>query len=156
VKSPSAAPRKRAPRPAPTRARPRPIAPAPARRSHPAPPRHTSPTVIFVTAAAAVAALVVALGWHFAWPPLLVGLLAVNAATFGLYAYDKAVAGRNRLRVPERVLHALALLGGTVAALCAQRLLRHKVSKYAFQRTFWILTLCQGAALGAWILVTRL
>jgi uncharacterized membrane protein YsdA (DUF1294 family) len=106
--------------------------------------------LIFVTFALLVAAPVAAGGWWLRWPPLLVALLAINVATFALYAYDKAVAGRHRLRVPERVLHALGLLGGTVAALTAQRLLRHKVSKYAFQRTFWLLTLLQAAAFAAW------
>jgi uncharacterized membrane protein YsdA (DUF1294 family) len=117
--------------------------------------RHRSPTSIFFAVAAAVGAAVVALGWSLGWPPLLIALAAVNTATFFLYAYDKAVAGRQRLRVPERVLHALALFGGTIAALVAQRLLRHKVSKYAFQRTFWLLTLGQATAIGAWYLLLR-
>jgi uncharacterized membrane protein YsdA (DUF1294 family) len=107
--------------------------------------------------AALIAAAVAAAGQSLAWPPLALALLAINTATFALYAYDKAIAGRHRLRVPERVLHLLALCGGTVAALLAQRLLRHKVSKYAFQRTFWLLTLGQLAVVagGAWLLHAR-
>jgi uncharacterized membrane protein YsdA (DUF1294 family) len=110
-----------------------------------------SPRLIFGGLAAALVAVVALLGWHFALDPLPTYFAAINVATFCLYAYDKAVAGRGRLRIPESVLHGLTLLGGTLAALVGQRLFRHKVSKAAFQRVFVTTALVQVALLGAWI-----
>ena len=117
---------------------------APARR------RFVSPTLIFAGAALLLVVAAALLARHFALAPLPGYFLAVNLATFGLYAYDKAVAGRGRLRVPEAVLHTLALVGGTVAALVGQRLLRHKVSKVVFQRVFLATALLQAALVTGW------
>ena len=119
--------------------------------------RHTSPSLIFGAGAAVVVALGLLVGWQARWPPLLTLLGAVNLATLLLYGYDKAVAGRRGLRVPEVVLHLLAGLGGTLAALLGQRLLRHKISKYAFQRVFIATVVVQAALLGGltWCWVTR-
>ena len=80
-------------------------------------------------------------------PWLAVYLLGINAATFALYAYDKRVAGGVALRVPEVVLHGLALLGGTPAAVVAQRLLRHKTIKASFRRVGTAIVVVQAAML---------
>src|SRR5215472_11891964 len=51
--------------------------------------------------------------WH--WYQVLAGwLIAVNLTTFGYYGYDKACARRLARRVPEVVLHGLALVGADV------------------------------------------
>jgi uncharacterized membrane protein YsdA (DUF1294 family) len=78
-------------------------------------------------------------------------VLAINATTLLAYAYDKRIAGGNRQRVPERVLHALALFGGTPAALLGQLGFRHKTRKSAFRAGFWAIVFLQAAALGAWL-----
>jgi uncharacterized membrane protein YsdA (DUF1294 family) len=57
--------------------------------------------------------------------------------TFGTYALDKRAARRLAIRTPEATLHLLALVGGSPAALFAQRALRHKIRDSAFQ---WITT----------------
>lgn len=85
-------------------------------------------------------------------PTLLIGL---NLATFVLYGYDKAVAGRGWVRVPERVLHGLALVGGSPAALFSQRFFRHKTSKPEFQKVFVATLLLQLAAVVGVVLVAR-
>ena len=78
-------------------------------------------------------------------------LVAINLTTFVLYAYDKRVAGGHRLRVPESVLHTLALLGGTVAAWLGQKLLRHKTIKASFRRVGVTIIALQLALLVGWL-----
>lgn len=96
-----------------------------------------------IIAAAAAGALALSL-------PAFLGYLAgVNVATMALYGYDKAVAGGKRTRVPERVLHLLALAGGSPAALLSQSLFRHKTVKTSFQRVFWLIVALQAAAVAA-------
>ena len=82
--------------------------------------------------------------------PLIAYLAALNTTTLLAYAYDKGIAGGDRQRVPERVLHALALFGGTPAALLGRFALRHKTRKTVFRVWFWVIALLQAAALGTW------
>lgn len=110
--------------------------------------QQTSPVVLYGAAAicgagALTAAAVLACGWH----GLVAYVAAVNAVTFVLYGYDKAIAGSSALRVPEVVLQLLALLGGSPAALIAQQIFRHKTRKTSFQRLFWAIAIAQIAAL---------
>jgi len=83
-------------------------------------------------------------------PWLLAYLVAVNLVTVALYGYDKAAAPRARSwpRVPERLLHVLALAGGTPAAWAAGRAFRHKTLKHRFRRTFWSIAALQAALIG--------
>ena len=74
---------------------------------------------------------------------LLVYLIFINVATFGLYWADKRAARRQQGRVPEVVLIGAGFLGGTLAAFVAMRLLRHKTRKLRFQLGFWAATLIQ-------------
>ena len=108
-----------------------------------------SPALRFLVVAAVVVAGGVALAFHLRIHLLLGALAGVNAATILLYGYDKAVAGGARLRVPENVLHLLALLGGSPAALFSQTLFRHKTVKPSFRRVYWLIVVLQFAILGA-------
>jgi uncharacterized membrane protein YsdA (DUF1294 family)/cold shock CspA family protein len=75
--------------------------------------------------------------WHL--PAALWGTyMAMSLATFIVYAGDKRAASKMQQRVPERTLHLLALGCGWPGALLAQQLLRHKSSKPAFLRRFWM------------------
>ena len=76
--------------------------------------------------------------------PLLSYLLSVNLITLLMYGYDKWSAQIEALRVPEKVLHGLALLGGSPSALAAQRLFKHKTSKASFQLVFWMIFVAQA------------
>jgi uncharacterized membrane protein YsdA (DUF1294 family) len=76
---------------------------------------------------------------------LIVYLLAVNAATIGLYWLDKRAARSQAARVPEYVLLLAGFLGGTLAALFAMRRFRHKTKKTSFRMKFWALTAAQIA-----------
>jgi uncharacterized membrane protein YsdA (DUF1294 family) len=87
-------------------------------------------------------------------PPWSGALAGVNLATVLLYGYDKAVSGGTKRRVPENLLHLLAFLGGSPAALLSQAMFRHKTVKPSFRRTFWLIVTLQltvAGALGWWV-----
>jgi len=67
---------------------------------------------------------------------LIAYLISINLTLFLLYLYDKINAKLSGSRVPEVILHLFALLGGSLMALLAQRLLSHKRSKKSFQNVF--------------------
>ena len=62
----------------------------------------------------------------------MIYLLTINIITFNLYGIDKwsAIHGRTRIRVST--LLGLAFIGGSIGALCAMYLFRHKTLKLAF------------------------
>lgn len=78
--------------------------------------------------------------------------LAASVVLFLAYAADKSAAISGGWRVRENTLHLLALVGGWPGALVAQRLLRHKTRKRAFQRVFWVVTVLNCSAV-AWLLL---
>ncbi len=81
---------------------------------------------------------------------LLAYLIAINLTTFLLYGYDKFISSRKKLRVPELNLQTLALLGGSPAALLAQKFFRHKTIKSSFQIIYWIIVTGQAGLL-VWV-----
>ena len=97
--------------------------------------------------AGGAAALLFGLGAHW----LVAWLVPVNAVTFLLYAYDKPAARAARPRVPEKLLHVHALIGGSPAAIVAQRLLRHKSIKGSFQLVMWLIVVVQIGAVGVYL-----
>lgn len=110
-----------------------------------------NPHATFFLAAAVLVAAVAFPAFYLGVPAFLGVLAGVNAATLALYGYDKAVAGGKRTRVPEAILHTLALLGGTIAAFVGQRLFRHKTVKGSFQVGFWLIAILQIGLVAAWI-----
>lgn len=89
--------------------------------------------------AAIVAGLFAAVRPPWTWYHLLAAyLLAVNVVTFAEYGFDKARARSGGRRVPEIVLHGLALCGGTLGAYLGMRLFRHKTMKPSFRIVFWL------------------
>jgi len=91
----------------------------------------------------------VALALYAGLPPLLGYIGGINLATMVLYGYDKQAAVHHRLRVPENVLHVVALLGGSPAALISQRMFRHKTAKTSFRVSFWLIVVVQVALIAA-------
>jgi len=72
------------------------------------------------------------------WLPLLAyGVASVLA--YGLYWHDKQQARAGQWRTPEKVLHAVELLGGWPGALLAQQMFRHKTRKLSYQLSFWLI-----------------
>jgi uncharacterized membrane protein YsdA (DUF1294 family) len=80
----------------------------------------------------------------------LAWLVSVNLIAIGYYAYDKRQAKDSGRRIPEVVLHGLALAGGSPGAWVAMRLFRHKTIKGSFQLVFWLIVVVQ-LLLIAWI-----
>lgn len=74
--------------------------------------------------------------------------LITSIITFLVYAQDKSAAQHNRWRTKESTLHSLALTGGWPGALLAQKVLRHKSSKAAFQRVFWVTVVVNVGVVG--------
>lgn len=70
-----------------------------------------------------------------------------SLVTFAWYAWDKSAAQQGRWRTAESRLLMLGLLGGWPGALLAQQWLRHKSSKPAFLRLFWLTVVLNLAAL---------
>jgi uncharacterized membrane protein YsdA (DUF1294 family) len=77
------------------------------------------------------------------WHLLAFWLLAVNVVAFCYYGWDKMRAIGERSRVPELVLHGLAVAGGTVGAYAGMRLFRHKTVKGSFRIIFWFIAVVQ-------------
>jgi len=72
------------------------------------------------------------------WDGLFAWLIGINIVAFLAFGYDKNVAQTEATRVPEFVLLALTALGGSVGAVIARPLFRHKTLKESFQRPFWL------------------
>ena len=87
--------------------------------------RSSSPITIFAAAALIIIAVVMALAIYGEATPLIGYAAGISTATIALYGYDKRAAVKNRLRVPEKVLHGLAILGGSPAAFLSQQMFRH-------------------------------
>ena len=63
---------------------------------------------------------------------LLYYLILINLVTFVIYGADKWKAKAGKRRVPEKTLLVLTLIGGSVGALFAMLLFRHKTRKLEF------------------------
>ena len=102
----------------------------------------TALVLTLVGAALLVAVFRADLHWYHlvaAW------MVAVNFTTFGYYAYDKSQARAQPQgdRIPEAVLHGLAVLGGTPGAYLGMVALRHKTIKPGFRFVFWMTVVFQ-------------
>lgn len=74
---------------------------------------------------------------------VLLHMVMVNITTLCVYIYDKKAARKQAWRVPEKTLHAYALIGGTPAAMLARKFLRHKSAKRSFLIKSWIILVVQ-------------
>ncbi len=68
----------------------------------------------------------------------LADVLVMSVVCFAAYGLDKRRAGRGDVRIAERTLQTMALLGGWPGALLGQRQFRHKTQKLSFQIVFWL------------------
>lgn len=84
-------------------------------------------------------------------PPLASLYISMSLVSFVLYGIDKSAARHDYWRIPERLLHLIALLGGWPGALAAQALIRHKSRKRRFQCVFWLTAAVNMIALGWWM-----
>ena len=98
----------------------------------------------------ALAALLLILLLDPVWV-LPVWWLLAGGVTFAYYGYDKAQARRGGWRVPEIILHLLALAGGFVGGWAGMAFFRHKTREPAFKVVLGLATVLQlGLALWLW------
>ncbi len=90
-----------------------------------------------------------ALDWVQSW------LAAVTVVTFLTYGYDKLIAGTGAIRVPERILLALAFTGGTIGALLGMQFFHHKTSKESFLKRFGLIVAVQAVVVAGWYIFLR-
>ena len=96
--------------------------------------KRTSRTHFFILIGLCIAALAISylvfkqfnLHWYITW------LLFWSGVTFVYYGFDKWQAGRGGWRVPELMLHALALIGGFVGGGAGMLTFHHKTRKPVF------------------------
>ena len=70
-------------------------------------------------------------------------LLSLNVIIFLIYGYDKHQAKKVGMRIPEIVLHLMALMGGSPGSLLGQLTFRHKIKKMKFIIVFWAIVVLQ-------------
>jgi uncharacterized membrane protein YsdA (DUF1294 family) len=92
------------------------------------------------------------LGGVTAWQLLLAVYLLMSLVCFVAYWRDKHFAVAGAQRTPEARLHLYELLGGWPGGLLAQRLIRHKNRKVAYQVKFWLIVAVHLGLLGYWTL----
>lgn len=63
---------------------------------------------------------------------MLVYLFLINALGLVLMLADKRKAQKNRWRIPERTLLAVAILGGSLGTIAGMHLFRHKTKHLKF------------------------
>jgi uncharacterized membrane protein YsdA (DUF1294 family) len=66
----------------------------------------------------------------------LIWLAILSVVTFFLYGFDKAHSKTDGWRVPEVVLHGLALAGGFIGGWAGRSIFRHKTRKGFFYFCF--------------------
>ncbi|KQZ29534.1 hypothetical protein ASD50_01920 [Mesorhizobium sp. Root552] len=85
-------------------------------------------------------------------PQLVFVLLAVNCAAFVAFWWDKRLAEAGARRISERTLLGLALVGGSLGAISAQQIFRHKTRKEPFRSLLYLIVLLQIVAGASWLL----
>jgi len=75
-------------------------------------------------------------------------IIFINTLSFIIYGYDKYKALKNKKnisRISEKTLLLVSLIGGTVGAITAMLLFRHKIKKVSFLLKFFVSLLLQIA-----------
>lgn len=85
--------------------------------------------------------------------PAALGLYTVlNITTVFLFWWDKRAAKQGDRRIRERTLLLFALMGGSLGAVTAQHMLRHKTRKQPFRGLLLAIVFLQLAAVFVWAL----
>lgn len=112
---------------------------------------YRSKPFFLIVAAILVAAGTFAASWYLNIGLLYGYLVSLNLLTFFIYGYDKRRAIIQKGRVPEVVLHLLALAAGSPAALAGQIIFRHKTQKQPFKFIFVTIILIQIMAISLYL-----
>lgn len=74
---------------------------------------------------------------------LIYYLMFINIVTFFVYGIDKVKAKKNKRRISESTLLILAVVGGTIGALLAMNVWRHKTMHKKFKYGLPLMLLVQ-------------
>ena len=99
--------------------------------------------------------LFLALLWLTSWQLNITYFIAgtyseASLISFLVYGWDKRLAmqhGEHVIRVPERTLHILGLIGGWPGSFIAQQWLRHKSKKRSFIAVLWLTVIVNCSAI---------
>ncbi|MGV1917150.1 DUF1294 domain-containing protein [Rhizobium sp. 22-785-1] len=86
----------------------------------------------------------------------LIAYLALNLIVFIAFWQDKRAARKGDRRIRERKLLLLALLGGSLGAVTAQDLLRHKTRKEPFRSLLLGIVIAQVGLVASLMFLTQL
>ncbi len=75
-------------------------------------------------------------------------LALITLTTFAAYGWDKRQARHGGWRVPEKTLHALTFIGGTLGAITGSKFFRHKTIKGQFKQMFIAVVIMQAMVIG--------
>lgn len=75
---------------------------------------------------------------------MILYLIIINLIAFLAFGIDKYKAIHKKWRIPERDLFLLALLGGSLGALCGMFLFHHKTRKTAFRIGIPLILIIEG------------
>jgi uncharacterized membrane protein YsdA (DUF1294 family) len=84
---------------------------------------------------------------------VLCWLIASSITAFIAYGLDKKLSQAGGWRIPESTLHVLALIGGSIGALIAMQLFRHKTAKGSFRIVFAVILAAQTIAAVALVVI---
>lgn len=73
-------------------------------------------------------AIYLALQFTTSWAWYWCQVISMSITAFAFYGFDKGLAKASIKRVPEALLHLLALLGGFAGALLGMLVFRHKIN----------------------------
>jgi uncharacterized membrane protein YsdA (DUF1294 family) len=96
-----------------------------------------------------------AIWWVLRWELVTTWIIAITVVALFAYRYDKRIAGSDHMRIPERVLHLLALAGGTIGALAGMWFVgeRHKTNKRSFVLPLLVILFFQLVVVGIYLWV---
>jgi uncharacterized membrane protein YsdA (DUF1294 family) len=87
--------------------------------------------------------------WLMGLSPLLAWMIGWSLPAFAAYGIDKRQAGSDGWRIPEVVLHGLALVGGVMGAWAGRLVFRHKTQKPVFLVVLVVASILWGL-IAAW------
>jgi uncharacterized membrane protein YsdA (DUF1294 family) len=90
--------------------------------------------------------------WWLGLSPLLAWIAGWTLPAFAMYGIDKRQAQRDGWRVPEVVLHGLALIGGVIGAWAGRYVFHHKTRKPLFTVVLVVASIL-WAAITIWALL---
>ncbi len=82
--------------------------------------------------------------------------LLLNVVAFCMYWWDKHAAIGDTWRISERTLLGIAFIGGSLGAVAAQQMLRHKTRKEPFRTLLMMIVTLHVIGAASWLLAPDL